>query len=503
MSTVLSFILSVLFLSLSAGAQQSKPADYLATLESLSLEDMRNELQATSQHGMDAKNYWTEEMESQYNSMGPFYAPLKEKTKTAFLRYLQHLHAGVINPELLGGEFKVRKKWFVDNKQLTVMMLAQGMNAKSLVESIAPINAPYRALQSALRRMNDLCSANEWPVVTNPKKALKLGSQDPILPEIKTRLRQLGYNITTIDNVYDEQTVTAVNDIQATLRYRPDGVISPNGRTWKYLNTSCQARVQQIKLDMEKLRWFPRDFGNRYIYVNLAMTYLTLMDKDTSTIQVMRTINGRTQRKSPTLIDKITYVVVNPFWVVPPTVFREDKLSDLRALSPWQVQTYFSKNHYQVWNKSFTRQLSPAGINWDWVSGDADLYIRQQPGLHNALGVLKFMMTNDFAIYLHDTNQRELFRDYERQLSSGCVRVEKPYDLAEYLLQGTSWDRYALETRTAQPGEVLNKDTNVTLPKAMPVYMIFQTSLLSSDGVIRFAEDTYNQRERMLSVQNF
>jgi murein L,D-transpeptidase YcbB/YkuD len=112
------------------------------------------------------------------------------------------------------------------------------------------------------------------------------------------------------------------------------------------------------------------------------------------------------------------------------------------------------------------------------------------------------MMTNDFAIYLHDTNQRELFREYERQLSSGCVRVERPYDLAEYLLQGTAWDRYALETKTAQPGEVLNSDTNVTLPKAMPVYMVFQTSQLSSDGILRFAEDSYNQAARMSRLMN-
>lgn len=502
MKTAISIILSALVLSLSAGAQ-TKQADYTAALEVLNLDDMRAALLAAGDHGLQVKWYWTDSMESEYAISGPFSAPLKEKTKVAFLRYLQHLNSGAVNPETLGAEFKVRRKWMVDSKQLGVMMLAQGNSASALVESIAPTNAPYRALQTALRRLNDICGAGEWTAVPNPKKALKLGSQDPILPAIKTRLRQLGYNIATIDELYDQQTVAAVNDIQATLRYRPDAVISPNGRTWKYLNTSCESRVEQIKVDMEKLRWFPRDFGDRYIYVNLAMTYLTLMDKESGTVQVMRTINGRTARKSPTLVDKITYVVVNPFWVVPPTVFREDKLSDLRNLSPWQVEGYFNKYHYEVWNKSFTRRMSPSAINWSWLGGDADLYIRQKPGMHNALGVLKFMMTNDFAIYLHDTNQRELFREYERQLSSGCVRVEKPYDLAEHLLRGTKWDRYALETQTAQPGEVLTKDTNVTLPKAMPVYMIFQTSQLSSDGVLRFAEDSYNQTERILSVQRF
>jgi murein L,D-transpeptidase YcbB/YkuD len=494
--SVFSFFV-VLSLSLAAFAQ-SKQADYLLSLESLAVEDMRNAMFAATEHGLNPKDYWTDDMENQFARSGGLNAPLKERTKAAFLRYLQTLNSGLVNPDLVSGdEIKVSKKPFLDNKQFNMVVLTQSSDALTLVNSFAPQNPPYRSLQAALNRMTTLCNANEWPEVSNPKKELKLGSVDPILPQIKTRLRQLGYQIATIDEVYDQQTLQAVNDIQNTVHYRPDGVISPNGRTWRYLNASCIDRIQQIRMDMEKLRWFPRDFGNRYIYVNLAQTYLTLVDKDTNFAMVMKTINGRPTRKSPTLIDKITYVVVNPFWVVPPTVFKEDKLSDLRGLSSGQVQRYFNEHHYEVWSKDFSYRMSPSGINWNWVGGDADFYIRQKPGMHNSLGVLKFMLTNDFAIYLHDTNQRELFTEYERQLSSGCVRVEKPYDLAEYLLQGTAWDRYAIDTKTAQKGEVLNKDTNVTLPKAMPVYMVFQTATLSSDGVIRFAEDSYDQGTRI------
>lgn len=488
----------VILMSASMGAAQtSKQAEYLAALDVFSIDDMRSAFMTAGDHGLSIKNYWTDEMESIYRNAGGADPSLKERSKAAFLRYIQNINTGVMDPGTLGGEFEVRKKWFIDAKQLSVLMLTQGYSAQALVDGLAPQNAPYRGLQEALKRMVSYCVNAQWGAIPAVKKELKLGSKDLLVPVIKERLRQLGYANVTTDDVLDQPTVVAVNDIQMTLHYKPDGKISPNGRTWKYLNTSCNDRIKQIRLDMEKLRWFPTDFGDRYIYVNLAMTYLTMMDKEAGVVQVMKTINGRTARKSPTLIDKITYIVVNPFWIVPPTVFKEDKLSDLRALSPMGVSNYFSKNHYEVWNRAFTRKINPSSIDWNWVDGKSDLYIRQKPGLHNALGVLKFMMTNNFAIYLHDTNARELFSEAERQLSSGCVRVEKPYDLAEHLLQGTKWDRWTLQNQTAQPGQVLSKDTNVNLPKPMPVYMNFQTSQLSSDGVMRFAEDSYGQADRM------
>lgn len=497
MRSILSVILAM-SVSASVGlAQTSKQAEYLAALDVFSTEDMRAAIMTAGDHGLSIKNYWSEDMEATYQRVGASDSSFKELSKAAFLRYLQNLNTGVLDPGTLGGEFEVRKKWFVDAKQLSVMALTQGNSAQALANSLAPQNPPYRGLQDALKRMVSYCANAQWGSIPAVKKELKLGSKDPLVPLIKERLRQLGYNGVTSDDVLDQPTIVAVNDIQVTLHYKPDGKISPNGRTWKYLNTSCNERIKQIRLDMEKLRWFPTDFGDRYIYVNLAMTYLTMMDKEAGVVQVMKTINGRTARKSPTLIDKITYIVVNPFWVVPPTVFKEDKLSDLRSLSAGQVANYFAKNHYEVWNKAFTRKINPSSIDWGWIDGNADLYIRQKPGLHNALGVLKFMMTNNFAIYLHDTNQRELFAQAERQLSSGCVRVEKPYDLAEHLLKGTKWDRWSLENQTGQPGQVLSKDTNVTLPKPMPVFMNFQTSQLSSDGVMRFAEDSYGQANRM------
>jgi murein L,D-transpeptidase YcbB/YkuD len=186
--------------------------------------------------------------------------------------------------------------------------------------------------------------------------------------------------------------------------------------------------------------------------------------------------------------------------VVPPTIFIEDKVTEIRNLPRYQIKYYFESHNYEDWNKEMSRRLDPTTIDW-WsydASLDADIYIRQKPNYWNALGVIKFELTNSFSVYLHDTNQRELFWESQRLLSSGCIRLEKPFDLAEYLLRGTEWDRAKIEASTLKPGEVADKSIKIDLANPMPVYTAFLTSFLSSDNIIRFTDDVYGQNGDIL-----
>ncbi|KYG67192.1 hypothetical protein AZI86_09285 [Bdellovibrio bacteriovorus] len=492
------FILASQIFFLNAQAQ-SKQAEYLAVLEELSVPDMRNTFYYAAEHGINVKSYWTDAMESTFQR-DPNGRELRERTKLNYLRLLTQMNAGLVDPSTMGEDVRISAKSFLTADQLRVVMMAQGRSAQGLLENFAPRNPPYLGLKEAYRRMVGFCNAGQWNVLPRVNKSLRVGVQDSSVGAIKTRLRQFGYAITSIDNVYDKATEAAIRDVQWNLRFKPDGVVSPGGKTLAYLNTGCVERLRQIRIDMDKMRWFPQNFEPRHIFVNLAMSYLNLVDPEQGVNTSMRTINGRSQRKSPTMIDKIVYVVINPFWVVPPTIFREDKLADIRGMDPYQIDQYFARNNYEVWNAAFTRKYIPSSIDWWSLRPEDDklLYIRQRPSLKNALGGLKFMMTNGFAIYLHDTNQRELFVEPDRLLSSGCVRVERPLDLAETLLAGTEWDRTKIQATMAKPGEVMKTDTDARLKKAMPVYMVFLTSQMSSDGVLRFAEDTYAQSGRML-----
>ncbi|WP_295900442.1 L,D-transpeptidase family protein [uncultured Bdellovibrio sp.] len=502
MNTFRIIVVGVTLFFSSLGNTQSKQADYLEVIDALSLPDIRAAMLSSASHGLNYKSYWTDAMELSFQQGGnPL---LKTQANENFLNLLKDISLGVVNPESMGVDVKLKQKVFLTAPQLKVLLLASGTSANPLMEGLAPKTAQYITLKEALHKLISYCSQGQWPELPPLKKDLKPGVYSPAIPALKERMRQLGYNIPSNDDIFDEDTVDAAIDIQWMSRVKPDGVISANGRTFKYLNTPCETRIQQVRLDMEKLRWFPQTFEDRYIFINLAMSQFTLIDKTGPSLFSMnfRTINGRVARKSPTLKDKIVYVVINPFWVVPPTIFKEDKVEEIRKLQPWEIAAYFQTRNYEVWNRDFTQRIDPTTIDWNAQDPnlDSEIFIRQKPNYMNALGVLKFMLTNSFAIYLHDTNQREIFSDPFRLISSGCVRLERPMDLAEYLLRGTPWTRELIERYAAKPGEVLDMDTRVALKKAMPVYMAFLTSQLSSDGVIRFAEDTYDQGSRLLKL---
>lgn len=474
---------------------------YLKIIDLLQLDDMRAAMLGVGNDGLNPRRYWTEDMEWYYQQ-GIMNQGLKQKANENFLKLLQDISLGVVDPALVGRDVKMQRKSFIPAKQLQVRMLATGSKATPLLWAVSPQSPQYVGLKKSLQKIAAKCTQQEWTPLTPLAKTLRLGSIDAAVREIKTRLALYGYPVTNVDDNYDDEMLGAINDIQWLLRVTPDGLIVPNGKTWNYLNTSCLDRMRQIRADMEKLRWFQQTYEDRYIFVNLAMTYFTLVDRTAGPTYTMsfRTINGRAARPTPTMKDRVTTVIINPYWVVPPTIFREDKIEELRNLSKEQVAEYFTSHNYEVWNSSFSQQIDPVTIDWKNLDPNADrsLFIRQKPFLGNALGVLKFLLTNSFAIYLHDTNQRELFESGQRLLSSGCVRLQRPLDLAEYLLKGTAWDRARVEDAMAKPGEVMAGETKIPLTKSVPLYLVFLTSQMSSDGVIRFVEDLYGQNRRLL-----
>ncbi|WP_413559831.1 L,D-transpeptidase family protein [Bdellovibrio sp. HCB209] len=478
------------------------PGDYIPLFSNMSVDDIRTAILKSWIHGVNPSYYWKAEMEKSYQTGGSSASGLKSRADEAYLRLLQDVSVGSVSPALVGSDIKFVQKKFISPKFLQMIVNTNGNKPDLVMDSLAPQNPPYNSLKMAMSKIYPACSDGTWMPLKPIKKALKLNSKDPVVIDLKKRLVLFGYQITNLDDVFDKETQLAVNDIQWNLHWKPDGVISPGGRTWKFLNVSCKDRSRQLQADMEKMRWFPQTFPERYIFVNTAMTYFGLVDKTQSERFAMsfKAINGRFERKTPTMADSVVRVVLNPYWIVPPTIFIEDKVEEIKKLSYWEINAYFDSHNYEVWNKEFTRRLDPASINW-WQydsANDADIYIRQKPHMGNALGIVKFELTNSFSIYLHDTNQRELFSQANRQLSSGCVRLEKPLDLAEYLLRGTQWTRQAIESTVAKPGQVMTKDTKIPLKDSMAVYMGHITSQMFSDRVVRFTEDGYGQNTKIL-----
>lgn len=476
---------------------------YDTVIDVIPLEDMRTVMTGVWQHGLNPKAYWTEAMEKAYQKDETQRAKMKKSVNQMFLRLLSDLSVGAVDPEALTYDIKFKRKKFLTPQQLQALVVSMGQKADLLAEAMTPKNPPYVSLRTALLKVLPACQNGQWGALVKTKKVLKLGVKDPAVPALKSRLLFFGYSISSPDDVFDQETVNAVNDIEWNLHMKPDGTLHPTGSVWKFLNVSCMDRVRQLQADMEKMRWFPNQFEDRYIFINLAMTYFVLVDKtqQPAYITSFRTINGRQARKSPTMRDQIVRVILNPSWVVPPTIFIEDKVTEIRNLPRYQIQYYFDSHNYEVWDKEFTRRLDPTTINW-WAYDskmDADIFIRQKPNYWNALGVIKFELTNSFSVYLHDTNQRELFWEPQRLLSSGCIRLEKPLDLAEYVLKGTPWDRAKIEASTLKPGEVAEKSIKIDVKDPIPVYTAFLTSFMGSDNILRFTEDVYGQNGDILA----
>jgi murein L,D-transpeptidase YcbB/YkuD len=209
------------------------------------------------------------------------------------------------------------------------------------------------------------------------------------------------------------------------------------------------------------------------------------------TLMRMRTIVGKGYRRTPVFSEKITYLVINPYWHVPPNIAVKDKLPLIKKDS-----YYLAREHmrvFQGWG-SDAKEFDPRTVDWSKVTAQGFKYrLVQDPGPWNALGRIKFMFPNRFNVYLHDTPSRELFKKTTRTFSSGCIRIEKPIDLAEYLLRGDSkWTREAILAAIDRQAE-----RTIRLPEPIPLHLLYWTAWVDERGVVQFRDDIYGRDKRL------
>ncbi len=263
-----------------------------------------------------------------------------------------------------------------------------------------------------------------------------------------------------------------------------DGVVG--AKTLAALNVPVAERMEQIELNLERWRWLPRDLGSRLVVVNIAGFELAAVDEDGRSLE-MRVAVGRSYRRTPVFSDEIRYLVFNPSWEVPATLAVRDKLPEIR-----QDPGYLEQQGFVVlrgWGED-QREVDPDEVDWASLGpGNFPYRLRQSPGPLNALGRVKFMFPNRFNVYLHDTPDREVFARSERDVSSGCIRLEKPMELAEWLLAGSArWDRQMID-RVVAAGD----ETVASLERPVPVHLLYWTAWADDAGVVQFRRDIYGR----------
>jgi murein L,D-transpeptidase YcbB/YkuD len=264
-------------------------------------------------------------------------------------------------------------------------------------------------------------------------------------------------------------------------------------RTRAELNVSVESRVDQLEVNLERWRWLPQDLGRRHIMVNAAAFALEVVEDDSVKL-AMRVVVGLPYHHTPVFTGTMRYLVFNPYWYVPDSIAVQEILPHHK-----RAPSYLAQQGIRVlrgWAPD-AREVDPATVDWSKITLDNfPFQLRQDPGPLNPLGRIKFMFPNKFNVYLHDTSARTLFDKTQRAFSHGCIRIEKPIDLALYLLQkDPRWNRDSL---LAALDEAV--DRTVPLPETIPIHILYWTAWADEDGTIQFRPDIYGRDPPLLKA---
>jgi len=342
-------------------------------------------------------------------------------------------------------------------------------------------------IKEAALSYSDIAVRGGWPAIpADAKFALgAAGANDDLLRKRLIISGDLAEDKTS--GAFDNDVAEAIKRFQVRHGLATTGTVTP--RTIAALNVPVQKRIKQLEASLERLDQTKFEFGQRYVVVNLPATFAEAVEND-KVVRRYRVIVGKTEKPSPTLTAQITGVVLNPTWTVPSSIAKTEISTHMR-----KDPTYLSRMHMEVLD-AHDQPIDPHSVDWSGTH-TPNFTVRQQNGTFNALGAVKIDMPNSYSVYMHDTNQRNLFSDDYRFDSHGCSRVDNVRDLAAWLLseEMPKWNRAAIDAAIATGAH-----QEVALPKKVPVAWIYLTAWMTRDQVVQFRNDIYAQDEQLLEA---
>jgi L,D-transpeptidase YcbB len=397
-------------------------------------------------------------------------------------RFARDLSIGRINPTRQVGGMGAEIRPKLDTTAI-LRELAAGRELAATLIPVQPAYAGYHRLKVALARYEKLTADGGWPAIPDGP-SIKAGMEDARLALVRKRLIVTGELAAgqSQGNTLDAPLIEAVKRFQGRHGIDPDGAIGK--QTLTALNISAEERVRQVAANLERWRWMPRRLDATHIAVNLPAAHFELV-REGRIDMAMRVVVGDIQHQTPTMATTMTSVVINPTWTVPPSIATKEILPKLR-----KDPGYLASNNMRILDAFDGDFEKSQGLGIDWSKYSKFPYrLRQKPGSDNALGQVKFNLDNGDDIYLHDTPKRQYFGRIFRALSHGCVRLERPTDLAKLLLpaQADKLDEWVLDDTTR----------TVKLDKPLTVYLMYMTSWSDEDGTVHFREDLYGHDSRL------
>lgn len=350
-----------------------------------------------------------------------------------------------------------------------------------------PQEAIYRNLRDGLAQLRKVRDAGGWPKVTEGQ-SLKPGMDGVAVTQLRARLAAGGYLDPKLakKGAYDDKVIAAVKRYQSEQYLGSDGVAGAT--TLAALNVPVEARIDQVRVNMERARWLLYKLQGTFVIVDIA-GYKVAMYRDGQPIWHSRVQVGKPVRSTPVFQAEITYITFNPTWTVPPTILKQDVIPKIQ-----NDPGYLAANRIRVIDRE-GNVVSPSSVDW---SNPRGISLRQDAGPDSSLGQVVIRFPNDYAIYLHDTPHRELFAKTVRATSSGCIRVENPLQLVELLFNDpVRWNSAGIQKQLAN-----GKTQNIKLPVKVPVLLAYWTVDLSNEGRVAFKPDIYDYDARVLQGLN-
>ena len=441
-------------------------------------------LRDMARDGLDPEDYALDELQRRRSVLDDTQATPQQRARfdvlatDACLTALIHLYRGKVDPGTLDTH------WNFDPRQIDQ---AQGLIAvrdallhdtvTTLFARARPQDPLYDQLRTALANLREVAAQGGWPLLDDGP-TLKPDNRDPRVPTLRQRLQLAGYPAgEDTDDLYDRALESALKEFQREYYLAVDGYLGK--ATLAALNVPVAARIEQFRANLERARWLLHELQGDFVVVDIA-GYQVIYYKDGKPVWRSRVQVGNPYRSTPIFKSEITHLTLNPTWTVPPTILRNDILPKIR-----RNLSYLAANRMRVLDNQ-GRELSPASVNWADPRG---IVLRQDAGPGNSLGRLVIRFPNDYAVYLHDTPHQQLFNIEQRTLSSGCIRVEHPRELAELLLDDPAhWSRSELDRAI----DTLKTQT-VMLPKPVPLLLAYWTVDLHVGGRVSFRPDVYQR----------
>lgn len=427
-------------------------------------------------HGLDPAQYHATELAERQRKLDG-QTPVADRAawdvavSRALMHLAVHLEQGQVQPELRKVKNAAAKP--PADPAVALERAAQGNPAEEM-EALAPANDAYARMRHALARLHGIAAAGGWGTVPRGP-ALSPGATGPRVVALRHRLAAEALVPVAQTPAFDAALVDGVKRFQDGHGLPPTGKVDE--ATLAELNVPVETRIQTVILNLERLRWMRRTPAPKSLTVNIPAFELELRDAGNAVL-TSRIVVGKSWSPTPVFSDEVVSVILNPAWNVPESVTK-DEIAPALAKDPG----YLASKHMRLFRGD--EEVDPASVDW---SGDlAGISVRQDPGSDNALGRIKFQMPNKYDVYLHDTPSGHLFARETRAFSHGCIRVEKPLELALALLGDQSdWPQTRIEEVIAS-----EKTTEVKLTHPVPIDIAYFTAWTTPSGELRFGPDVY------------